>query len=661
MSRRLAWLPLVLAVAVGACSEDTAAPMAAPRLSLSAEAGLFSHAYPSDIAWPTGSPQRIDAFPNPGDSGVLRDLTALAADRTGAPLTAGLVLVFEADPDLRDWPTSPADTVRDDSPAWLVDLETGERIPWVWRWFGEAGPYQPARTLRIAPELGFGLAGGRAHAFVIRSGHGVARRPEMATLLAGGRPEGTLGARAQSVVRTATAALARHGVRADDLAWLQAFTTEDTTADWRTLFDATLAATPTLPLRNLTTTKVFADACLIEGTIPLPQFQAGQPPFFFGDGHFVFDAAGRLVVQNVVDVPLAIVLPPVTMPTDGLPLLQYIHGTSGYSTQVFDRGAVPAGSHLPEADAGPGRLLAARGIASAGSALPINPQRSPSALGYGMYNVLYPRALKDNFRQGVLEQALFLEALLAARLDPALCPGLDASASPDGKVFFRADRVAGMGQSLGAIELGLWGPVEPRLGAVLPSGAGGHYAEMFPTARVIPGDLILRVLALPNPDEVLDPLHMVGFLVQMAFEPIDPVTHARRVLREPLDGIPAKHVYSPAGYDDGFFRPGSIRALMGGLGVELVGESVHPDLAELADRTDRRREDYPVTLNVETPGGPRSAAVVQFLEDGILDGHHVSFQRDDVKHQYLCWLQSWYDLDAPVVVAPAPLTASCGY
>lgn len=655
---------LTVAAALGvlaACTEAVETPLAAPRLSLAADAGLFSHAYPSDIAWPPGSPQRIDGFLNPGDSSVLADMAGLAADRVGAPLTAGLVLAFDAEPDLTGWPTAPAATIGDDSPAWLVDLTTGERIPWVWRWFKEAGPYQPAHTLRVAPELGFGLAGGRPHAFVIRKGRGVERGPAMAALLDGKRPDGALGGRAQTVVREALSALAARGVRAGDLVWLQAFTTEDTTARWRELFNATRDATPTLPLRNLTTTKVLADACLIEGTIPLPQFQAGQPPFFFGDGHFVFDDEGRLVVQNVVDVPLAIVLPPVTMPTEGFPLLHYIHGTSGLSTQVFDRGAVPADSHLPAKDAGPGRLLAARGIASAGSALPINPQRSPSALGYGMYNVLYPRALKDNFRQGVIEQSLFLDALLAARLDPALCPGLDASAAPDGKVFFRADRVAGMGQSLGAIQLGLWGPVEPRIGAVLPSGAGGHYAEMFPTARVIPGDLILRVLALPNPDEILDPLHMIGFLVQMAFEPIDPTAHARRVLREPLAGIPAKHVYAPAGYDDGFFRPGSIRSLMGGLGVELVGESVHPDLAELAERTGRRNPDYPVSLNVETPDGPRSAAVVQFLEDGILDGHHVSFQRDDVKHQYLCWLQSWYDLDAPVVVAPAPLTAPCGY
>lgn len=369
----------------------------------------------------------------------------------------------------------------------------------------------------------------------------------------------------------------------------------------------------------------------------------------------------RWLLNGSKKSPVAIVLPPVTMPTEGFPLVQYIHGTAGYSTQVFDRGPVAAGSNLPAKNAGPGRLLAARGIASAGSALPINPQRSPQALGYGMYNVLYPRALHDNFRQGVLEQSLFLDALLAARLDPSLCPGLDASGSPDGKAFFRADRVAAMGQSLGAIELGLWGPVEPRLGAVLPSGAGGDYAEMFPTARVIPGDLILRALALPNPDEKMEPLHMLGFLIQMALEPVDPVTHARRVLREPLDGIPAKHVYAPAGYDDGFFRPGSIRALMGALGVELAGEHVQEDLVELADRTDRHAPPYPVSANVETPNGARTAVVVQFLEDGILDGHHVSFQLDHVKHQYLCWLQSWFRHDAPIVVAPAPLEAACGY
>lgn len=642
-----------------ACAAEDPPPMAAPHLSLAADAPLFAHPYPSEIRWPQGQPQTLAGTPNPMGSEPLRFMIEMASDRRGASLTAGLVLQFEADPDLATWPEAATATTAETSPAWLIALDDGHRVPFEWRYHASHGPYHPAGLLRVVPELGFALDPGREYAFVIRAGRGVATGETMRALLAGEVPDGALGRRAATVVQAALQKLAAAGYGNETWAWVQPFVTDDPGPDWQALVAATLEREPPARLRNLGLSRDLGDACLVEGNVLLPQFQTGTPPYFQGGGEWVFNDAGALVAQRHEAIPVALVFPAGPMPAEGFPLTIYIHGTSGVSTQLIDRGRQAADSAGPEADEGPARIWARHGIASAGAALPLNPQRSPAALGYGIYNVLYPKTLRDNFRQGALEQAFFLRALLAERFDPALCPSADASAAADGLLRFSTQRIAAFGQSLGAIELGLWAPVEPLLGAVIPSGAGGVYAEMFPTSKVIPGDLILRLLAEPNPTEPMDPLHMAGFLIGMSLETVDPVGLAAHMLRQPLPGMGAKHVYLPAGYLDWFFLPPSIRGLVGPLGVELAGAPVDPSLVDLAMRTGRQAAPYPVSANVDTPDGARSAAVVQFLEDGVLDGHHISFQLDGVKHQTVCWLESWFATGTPVLVGPAPLGSAC--
>lgn len=669
------------ATSLPACSDTTTGDAAAgpwPLYRLGADAGLYTHPYPSDLLRAIRSSDAIGDFPNPLSDKALDGFRtlAVAAATGGASLTAGLAIAFAAPVDTSGWPRGDDAELDPAAALQLIELDvdgvpSGRRMRFDWRWYPDARPYGSLNLLRVVPAVGHPLRAAARYAFVIRSGFGVERSPQIAQLFAGryvDRDQPGLDA-AQAAFTAAINDLAALGLAADDLAFVQVLTTADPAAALaRDVADVT-ARYPESRFENLTTTRTQPEFCLVEGTVRLPQFQAGSPPFYPDGGNWVRDADGRLLQQSMLDVPVAIVIPKGTMPADGWPWLQYIHGTAGFSTQVIDRGPSPAPPDQEPAYAlgesttqnrGPGWVLAQRGIAAVGAALPLNPQRAPDALGWGFYNFFNPKALVGNFLQGVVEQALLLRAVTALTLDPELCPGSDASAASDGRIRFASTRLAAMGQSLGAIELGLWAPTEPLLGAVIPSGAGGLYSVMVTTSTIIPGELAVRWFAHPGDRDVIDQLHPLMLLVQQAVEPVDPVASAERVLRQPLTGVGAKHIYTPAGYIDGFFWPDSIRALMGPLGVAMVGPAIHPSLPRTMAEWDRPSATYPVSANVTGSDGKLYTAVVpQYREDGILDGHHVSYQLDGPKHQYSCFLRTFFDTDLPVVPAPGAITAPC--
>lgn len=58
-------------------------------------------------------------------------------------------------------------------------------------------------------------------------------------------------------------------------------------------------------------------------------------------------------------------------------------------------------------------------------------------------------------------------------------------------------------------------------------------------------------------------------------------------------------------------------------------------------------------------GDRYTGAVVQYESDGILDGHHIFSQLDEVKSRYGCFLRSLVAGGRGSVPAPAPLDSGC--
>ena len=91
------------------------------------------------------------------------------------------------------------------------------------------------------------------------------------------------------------------------------------------------------PTLTLTGGAGYDGFCALRGSIEMPQFQAGAPPFDT-EGRFVLDGNDAPLVQATQTIPVTITLPKQAMPASGWPLYQFFHGSGGLSTGLVDLG-----------------------------------------------------------------------------------------------------------------------------------------------------------------------------------------------------------------------------------------------------------------------------------------------------------------------------------
>jgi hypothetical protein len=616
---------------------------------------------------------RVEGWLTPPNVPVA-SLRMLANLRRGWPVTPAGYFRFAAPlaaRDLDDWlPTAI------DAPVLLVDVdpdspERGQLHPVVAHTL-PSDVYSPDYLLAVAGVPGVILAPRRTYAFVLRRSLGDAAGDllgvplAMAQLRAGETPAGERGALAARLYEPLWETLDELGVPRDEVAAATVFTTGDVVADLAELSDALLGRHP-VAIEDLAVDPSDGLAherfCELHGRIRLPQFQRGTPPFNTG-GLFEIGADGLPVVQREEDAPLALTIPREPMPPAGYPLVHYFHGTGGLATQVVDRGPVTEPRGVPRAGLGPAHVVAAHGFAAAGSASPLNPERPPFMGGRTYLNLQNLTAYPDTFRQGTIEQRLLLEALSQLEIDPALLAGCAGASLPEGATAFRFDtaRTVAMGQSLGGQFVNMVGAVEPRIAAAIPTSSGGHWSRVVLDGEIAPGAnnqiLIGLVLSTNVP---LTYLHPGLQLVQLAYEPAEPIVFAPRLARDPLPGHPVRSIYQPIGLDDPGFPNWIYDAMALASGSQQAGEILWTSLQSTLAEEDRAGiAPYPVADNqLSAAGIPYTGVAVQYARDEFLDSHHVFAQLDAVKFQYGCFLATLRDTGVAVVPAPAPLGSPC--
>jgi hypothetical protein len=273
-------------------------------------------------------------------------------------------------------------------------------------------------------------------------------------------------------------------------------------------------------------------------------------------------------------------------------------------------------------------------------------------------------AYPDTFRQGTIEQRLLLGALTRVRIDPALLAECDGVALPATETAYRLDttRVFAMGQSLGGQYVNMVGAVEPRIEAVVPTGSGGHWSRVVLDGEIAPGiDNQAAIQFLLGTTQPLTYLHPGLQLVQLAFEAAEPIVFAPRLARQPLPGHPARSLYLPLGIDDPGFPNWIYDAMALAAGTQQAGEILAPGLqTSLALDGANGLVAYPVSNNRHSEDGtPYTGVAVQYLDDGILDAHHIFAQLDAVKSQYGCFFASAWASGSATVPQPAELPARC--
>lgn len=641
---------------------------ALPRLvfDLHASASFFDTPFPSDARTLLNGAPDWSLLPNPFGVGFVDDARESAQEdvaMNGAGISPLPVVWMRFDSPLPRLQLPPLHTLDDDAPIMLVHLDAphrGEKIALDVAQTQKADRVRPAWLLQATPLSGLSLRPGR-WALIVRTDldddgvRDLDHSPDMDALLRGTHDN----ERWQGALQPLVEALPELHTPVDDIAAATVFRVGDPTALVTRLLDD-VRQEPAPEVAELATGPSYDGFVEVRGNVRQAQHQAGEPPHLTQGGQLQLDGRGTLEITRWEDAPFVLSLPKGKMPTEGFPLVFYVHGTGGSATQAVDRGFRERPGAPTTPGSGMAAWLAPKGIATSCMAGPYSPDRIGSRAldGYGAYTFFNPRAMRDNFAQMLIEQTRFLRLLETLRIDPAIAPGVDASAAPDGRIRFNLGRVVVAGHSLGSYLSGmLAGTLDGWRGAVL-SGAGGSWVE-FAFGPKDPVDLLglLEGISLP-PGEHYDRHHPFISLFEHAVGPADNTFYVRRALRLPRSGHSPPHVLVIEGEPDAQVPTGLQRALVRAVGVDLVGDDVGGTslvrLLPALHAIGKERLLPPVAGNivVDTPGvlsSPRTGVVVRYAEDGHLDGHSVLFNRPDTRALFVRFVEDAVAGNVPVV------------
>lgn len=637
-------------LAVGCRPEPVVGPTI--RFDLSRAGGLFDAPFPSDDLL-VGGVVDLSSFPNPDGVVFVEQVRALGDGVLDGWSTSSAIVFSATEPlDPASLPTlSGAFTA--DASVFLVDVdpaspERGRRVPVVVT-APAATPFGPDYPLVVLPLQGAPLRPTTRYAAIVtdavRAASGTSLAPgEAMRALASGDPqgvdEGVAGALSSALVSVESWGTPRGSVVA-----LAVFTTQDPVAQAVRFTEAARAYTPLAGGFSLTDT--FDDYCVFEGTMDVPVFQRGDPPFLAEGGGWSEGASGP-ELQGFETSRVVVTVPRGPQPSGGYPTVVFVRTGGGGDRPLVDRGVRDADGVVSIPGSGPAMALASVGIAGVSIDGPHGGMRNDGGGDeqFLMFNVANPEALLDNVRQSALELALLPDVIDNLTLDASAC-GL-------GSVSLSTDRLGLMGHSMGATIAPLTLALEPRYAAAVLSGAGGSYIEnvvwkqlpleVAPIAEVMLG---YDAGTLAEDDPVLSLLQHVGELA-------DPPPYLRAL----GERASPPHMLVFQGIVDHYILPPMANALSASAGLDVGGEVLDASTNELSgflgvEGALELVGRGPVALPVSGNGaGGQTAVVVQLPADGVEDGHEVMFQRLEAPPMYACFFADVAAGAVPSVVPP---------
>ncbi|MEO1374763.1 MAG: hypothetical protein AAFW70_10665 [Cyanobacteria bacterium J06635_10] len=630
---------------------------------LTNENSFYNLPYPNDLRLNADGSPDLRGFPIPDNNIFARSIKSIASDRSGFPTNSAGYFRFNSPVAQQDVDrVIAADT---DSPILLIDIDPdspnrGELLPTVASTFRPDLSYVPSSLLSVAPAPGIILNPNRTYAYVVKrslnnaNGSSLGVSPTLEKLINGDTLEGELGTEAQELYQPLWETLNNIEVNLDEVAAATVFTTGDVVSELAQLsdnilerYDVTIENLQLDPEDGASNPGFYE----LQGTVQMPQFQTGTPPFNT-EGLFEFAPDGSLIEQRTEEIPVVITIPKTPMPDGGYPLVAYYHGSSGLSTQVVDRGPITEPGGEPTPALGPAFVVAEKGFAAVSSALVLNEERFPDNFANTYTNPLNLAAFRDTFRQTIIEQRLLLEALEDLKI-PSEVIGSDGDVLlPTGETHFRfqSSPVMALGQSYGAQVANIISAVEPKIGAVVPTGSPSFFAlqiiendDLADLARLLSGTL-----------QPLNPLYPALNLIGTAWEAVDPIVYMPRIAKRPLPGHPVRSIYQPVGQGDTIVSEAIFNANALASGVQQAGNILWPEMQESLVLSELDGIiTYPVSNNLLSSNGtPYTGVVVQYEGDGITDPHNIFAQLDEVKEQYSSFFESFQETGVAVVPAP---------
>lgn len=621
---------------------------------------FYNIPYPNDLRLNADGSPDLTGLPIPDNNIFAKSLKSIAGDREGFPVNSAGYFEFNlpvAQQDVNQ--VIAADT---DSPILLIDIDPdspnrGELLPTVASTFRQDLNYIPSSLLSVAPAPGIILHPNRTYAYVVKRslddafGRPLDVSPTLDKLIDGEIPEGELGDEAQQLYQPLWETLSEIEVDSDEVAAATVFTTGDVVSDFAKLSDEVLDRYD-VTIENL---ELAPDGASnprfyeLQGTVTMPQFQKGTAPYNT-EGLFEFAEDGSLIEQRTEEVPVVITIPKTPIPSEGYPLVAYYHSSNGLSTQVVDRGPIPEPGGEPIPGLGPAYVVAEEGFAAVSSALPLNPERFDDNRDDSYLNPLNVAAYRDTFRQSVIEQRLLLEAIEDLEISSEVI-GADVDEDillpPGENITFQSSSVVALGQSYGAQVANIMAAIEPKIGAVVPTGSPSYFPLLISEQEFAP--LVGLLFGTLQPINFLYPA--LNLLTGTATEVVDPIVYMPHIAQRPLPGNPVRSIYQPVGKGDTQVSEAVFNANALASGVEQAGTILWPEMQEsLALQGLDGIVPYPVANNVlSSDGTPYTGVVVQYEGDGVADPHGIFAQLDEVKQQYSSFFDSFQETGVAVV------------
>jgi hypothetical protein len=301
-----------------------------------------------------------------------------------------------------------------------------------------------------------------------------------------------------------------------------------------------------------------APFCVFKGTVMMPQYQRGTPPFApfvqWGGGWPAGAVNAPSTAPAGCDTSVGSGPPPdpnswtptwlkarviVTLPhappptSAGYPVMALVRAGAGtFTDPLVDRGPTLGSACTETACRGPAEFIQSVGFAGITIDGPlVGESRLQPLLGenedLSIFNFLNPLAMRDNLRQSALELTLLPQILAQLQIDTSTCDGV-----PPGPVRFDFGHLVLFSHSMGASISPLALAGAPFFRAAIMSGSGGSLLEnIIYKAFPVPIDAGGSLLGLPS-GCTLSEFAPALSLLQWAEEPSDSEVYARRMVRD---------------------------------------------------------------------------------------------------------------------------------
>ena len=372
-----------------------------------------------------------------------------------------------------------------------------------------------------------------------------------------------------------------------------------------------------------------------QGTISLPVFQQGTPPYLDSPyGGITLASDGTASIVRTEPVCMSLTVPHGTAPSAGWPLVVYSHGTGGSYRSAVELGLAEE---------------YATGVAAGGPAVPMatlgydgilhgtRKGTSSKDVGELVYNFLNPRAARDNALQAAADLLAIPRALDGFAAQPVYPINIDPA------------HVALYGHSQGGNAASLALVFQAGYGAAVMSGTGGTL--IFTLLQKSQPVNLASVLPMLLGEDSVDANDPVLNLMQMYFERSDSVNFARHLFLDPYPGVTRRHAMHVYGTDDSYAPVETQRRYAQAAGFSVATPLVDdyptkPDLGYgMAAVAPPLKDNQPFgTLD------PVTGAQIQY-QPANYDGHFVSTQNASARAAIQNFLVTFVR-DAAPTIAP---------